>query len=214
MVRIILVFVITSLYNFQFGIAQQLEDSDLRNLHIKFCDKYLEGDHLSALTSFEYLVSTENIISNEFVTATGIRLYDSLKKEYKSNEEFDRIIEELRTEANPMGKYNFKDCPPFLIGGIRAEYEDGMSGLIKLVGENLSTSNEDSSAVTFGKIHVRFIVEADGTITEVKIIRGDNHFETQLAEIIGSTSSRWSPGRCNCRPTRSEVIIPLNIHMN
>jgi TonB family protein len=65
-----------------------------------------------------------------------------------------------------------------------------------------------------GKVYVSFVVEKDGTITDIRPVRGPS--ETLKEEAVRSikTSPRWKPGIQNGKPVRVQYTIPVNFALN
>lgn len=65
-----------------------------------------------------------------------------------------------------------------------------------------------------GKVYVSFVVEKDGTITDIRPVRGPS--ETLKEEAVRSikTSPRWKPGIQNGRPVRVQYTIPVNFTLS
>lgn len=60
-----------------------------------------------------------------------------------------------------------------------------------------------------GKVYVRFIIEKDGTVNDVKIIRGVSpELDNEAKEVI-SSMPKWYPGRQNNAPVRVYYTVPV-----
>ncbi|MHB8207400.1 energy transducer TonB [Mucilaginibacter sp.] len=83
----------------------------------------------------------------------------------------------------------------------------GAAGFVSYLGENIRYPSEDVRKHVSGKVRVTFVVEKDGSLTEVKAINAPS--ETIAAEIIKvvGTSPRWSPGMQNGLPVRVQYTI-------
>ena len=96
------------------------------------------------------------------------------------------------------------DVPP--------QYIDGISGLFSYV-----KTETDSFMKKYGKfqgrIIVQFVVEADGSISNIEIVEGINEkVDGKICEIIESTSGKWQAGEKNGRQVRSIFAAPLKFH--
>ncbi len=61
-----------------------------------------------------------------------------------------------------------------------------------------------------GRVMVSFVVEADGTVSNVEVVRGVHPVLDQEAVRVVSSSPAWSPGRQRERPVRVRFTIPVN----
>ena len=60
-----------------------------------------------------------------------------------------------------------------------------------------------------GKVYVRFIIEKDGTVNDVKIIRGVSaELDNEAKEVIASMP-KWYPGKQNNMPVRVYYTVPV-----
>lgn len=65
-----------------------------------------------------------------------------------------------------------------------------------------------------GKVYLTFIVERDGTVTNVKVVRGiDKLLDDEAVKAI-EASPKWSPGLQRGRPVRVRFSIFLNFTLN
>ena len=60
-----------------------------------------------------------------------------------------------------------------------------------------------------GKVHVRFVVEPDGSIDQVEVTRSVDPFLDAEAVRVVSSSPRWTPGKQWDKPVRVAYTIPI-----
>jgi protein TonB len=60
-----------------------------------------------------------------------------------------------------------------------------------------------------GKVYVRFVVEKDGSITNVSVARGVTPELDKEAMRVVKMMPNWSPGKQRARPVRTNVVIPI-----
>lgn len=89
----------------------------------------------------------------------------------------------------------------------KPEYPEGMNAFYHLVGKNFRMPDEDVK----GKIFASFVIEADGSLAEPKIIH-DIGFGTgaELIRVL-RLSEKWIPGELEGRPVRMLYSLPINI---
>ncbi len=105
---------------------------------------------------------------------------------------------ESATETSNDAIYNSVEVRPDFPGGMQAFY--------KYVSENY---NVPKSFKGNGKLIGQFVIEKDGTLTEIKILR-DIGFGTgkELTRIL-KNSPKWTPGIQNGRPVRVLYTLPI-----
>ena len=93
---------------------------------------------------------------------------------------------------------------------IRPEFPGGTQALYNWLGRNIvypRISRENNSQ---GKSFVRFIVNTDGSIENIKVIRssGDTYLDREAVRVI-SAMPRWTPGRMGGKNVRTWYTIPV-----
>jgi protein TonB len=60
-----------------------------------------------------------------------------------------------------------------------------------------------------GKVHVRFIVDADGRIRDAEVLKGLGYGLDQEALRLVRIMPWWTPGRLNGQPVRVSYTLPI-----
>ncbi|AWH83721.1 hypothetical protein HYN59_00695 [Flavobacterium album] len=90
---------------------------------------------------------------------------------------------------------------------LQPEFPGGMKAFYKYISDNFKPNKG-------GKMLVTFVVEADGSVTEVKIVKGINaKWDKKLYKII-ENSPKWEPGSQDGKPIRASYRLPLTINLN
>jgi protein TonB len=95
--------------------------------------------------------------------------------------------------------YNAVEVRPDFPGGIQKFYD--------FVSKNYRAPEEDIK----GKIFVQFVVEKDGTLTDIKVMRDLGYGTGAEAIRVLKKSPRWKPGIQNGRPVRVLYSLPISI---
>lgn len=90
-----------------------------------------------------------------------------------------------------------------------AEYPGGSANFYKYISKNLKYPEPARRLGVEGRVFVQFVVERDGSITDVKALKGIGGGCDEEAVRIVSKSPSWEPARQRGQPVRSRVIIPL-----
>lgn len=64
-----------------------------------------------------------------------------------------------------------------------------------------------------GKVYTSFIIEADGSITNIKILRGIGGGCDEEAIRVIHSMPKWIPGRHNNKNVRVEYTLPINYQL-
>jgi TonB family protein len=64
-----------------------------------------------------------------------------------------------------------------------------------------------------GKVYVAFIVEKDGSISNVQIVRSDYPALTNEATRVVSAMPKWIPGKQNGKTVRIQYVVPIHFNL-
>ncbi len=94
---------------------------------------------------------------------------------------------------------------------VSAEYEGGMSSFRKEFSKNIKV-NKIQGKGTY-RTEITFIVERDGTISNIKA-RGENEsFNEQAIKAIKKIKTKWSPGKYKGTPVRMYFRFPSTVNI-
>lgn len=94
---------------------------------------------------------------------------------------------------------------------IMPEFIGGESELYHFIKTNLQVPESAKENNISGKVIVQFIVEKDGSVSNIEILRklGFGCYE-EVVRIINSMP-KWKPGKMNDEPVRMKMILPIKI---
>jgi protein TonB len=90
----------------------------------------------------------------------------------------------------------------------KPEFPGGMEAFFKYIGNNYKTPKVSNLS---GKLYLNFVIEKDGSIVEVKILRDLGYGTGEEAVRVLSESPKWSPGMQNGQPVRVMYSLPITI---
>jgi periplasmic protein TonB len=95
------------------------------------------------------------------------------------------------------------------------EYPDGLSALFKYLGQNIKyPAISKENGIYPSTIHISFIVEKDGTLSDIKCKRGCEQYKeadkNDFIEMIRKMPT-WKPGKQNGQYVRVAYTIPIKI---
>jgi protein TonB len=89
------------------------------------------------------------------------------------------------------------------------EFPGGVSAFYEYIIDNFKP---ESKLKGVQKLYVCFVVEKDGTISNVKILKGmDEKNDKNLIKIV-QNSPKWSPGMQSGKPVRASFNLPLTVN--
>ena len=102
--------------------------------------------------------------------------------------------------GRPFAKISEVDIVPSYPGGVEAFYEYFQKSY-------KHTASLPSG--TKGKILVRFVVERDGTLSNVVCLRDMGHGTGKEAVRVVKASPKWKPGYIGEQPARVQLTLPI-----
>ena len=114
-------------------------------------------------------------------------------------------IEEL-TFVVPSGPINFAEVMP--------EYEGGQQAMMKFISKNCKYPKSASSMGIEGTVYVSFVINADGDVTDVKIVKGISADCDKEAVRVISKMSEWNPGMMNQMSVAVRMVLPIKFQIN
>lgn len=93
------------------------------------------------------------------------------------------------------------------------EFPGGKQALLKFINESVRYPDEAVNNNLEGRVVVRFVVSADGTVTKTEVLRGVHPvLDTEALRVI-SLMPRWKPGRQNGNPVPVWFSVPVKFEL-
>ncbi len=109
------------------------------------------------------------------------------------------------TESADMGNTTFIHVE------IDPEFPGGMEAFYQYVRQNYRYPNGAIEHGIKGQVILQFIVERDGTLTDIKIVRDLKFGTGEEAVRLLQASPKWNPGIQNGRPVRVMYTLPIGL---
>lgn len=94
-------------------------------------------------------------------------------------------------------------------GEERPSFPGGDVEMMKWLSSNINYPPEAYKEGVSGKVTVSFIIEKDGSVSNVNVVRGKHPALDAEAVRVVKKMPKWSPGRCNGQPVRVTHMIPV-----
>jgi protein TonB len=91
---------------------------------------------------------------------------------------------------------------------VKPDFPGGIGEFYKYFAKNYRTPNVKKLN---GKVYVTFVVEKDGSIDEVKVLRDIGYGTGEEAIRVLNNSPKWLPGEQDGRKVRCSFSLPINI---
>ena len=94
------------------------------------------------------------------------------------------------------------------------EFPGGAVEMMKFLNENVKYPEAAEKAGTQGRVIVQFIVEADGSITNVKVVKNvSEEIDAEAVRVINAMP-KWKPGSQSGKPVRVKYTIPVTFRLS
>ena len=94
-----------------------------------------------------------------------------------------------------------------------ASPKDGYQAFYRFIGENINYPPNARRLGVEGKVFVEFIVNRDGSLTDLKVIKGIGGGCDGEALRVISLSPNWNPGTQKGLPVRQKMVIPITFSL-
>ena len=94
------------------------------------------------------------------------------------------------------------------------EFPGGAVEMMKFLNENVKYPEAAEKTGTQGRVIVQFIVEADGSITNVKVVKNvSEEIDAEAVRVINAMP-KWKPGSQSGKPVRVKYTIPVTFRLS
>ncbi|WP_162926889.1 energy transducer TonB [Flavobacterium psychrotrophum] len=119
-----------------------------------------------------------------------------------------QITDPSKTSALPLADYiastSVLDVQPGYPGGIKEFYS--------FIGDNFHVPDVDKEMQA--KILLSFVVEKDGTLTDIKVLRDPGYgMGDEAVRVFKLCPEKWTPGYKEGLPVRCSYVIPITINL-
>ena len=97
----------------------------------------------------------------------------------------------------------------------KAEFIGGNEVLIKFLSANVKYPEDvlqanEKGANIHGRVHVKFVVEKDGSISDVEVVRSVHpSLDAESVRVVKLMSGKWTPATHRGKPVRSKFTLPF-----
>lgn len=194
---------------FMFSCEQQFEIQEPRNVNIEHQDSITKKSHLHPLVDSASINSNSNpidkigkIVQKKTVVQPPMLLGDV---------EFEEEDEHVRLSGIAPVDINFPDPDPAYsyinpTEPSEPEFPGGEQALFDFIRKNLKYSYH---SMTSGKVYASFMVEEDGSLSEIQILRSlSPENDKEVIRLIQSMP-KWKPAEIRGKSLRNRVVLPF-----
>ena len=119
----------------------------------------------------------------------------------------------LTTEDNPVQIMEKDPDTVYQIVEKMPQYRGGEEAMMKYVADNIKYPQEAKDKNISGRVFVSFVIEKDGSVNEVKVLRGIGGGCDEEAVRVIKAMPKWKPGMQKGKPVRVNYQIPINFKL-
>ena len=97
---------------------------------------------------------------------------------------------------------------------VMPQFPGGQIAMMKYIMENMKYPKQAMKEGIQGRVTVRFIVEKDGSISDVKPILSVHPLLNKEAVRVVESMPKWTPGKQNGKPVRVRFNLPVMFKLN
>lgn len=122
----------------------------------------------------------------------------------EATEDTEVDFSDMTTEEEP------EDGPVFFIVEEMPEFPGGEKALHQYLASTIQYPVIAQENGIQGRVYVKFVVNTDGSITDVEIARGvDPSLDKEALRVV-KNMPKWKPGRQRNKPVRVSYTVPIN----
>ncbi|MAE85698.1 MAG: energy transducer TonB [Flammeovirgaceae bacterium] len=136
--------------------------------------------------------------------------------EEEIEEEIEVELDVEVTEETVIEDIVFEEAPEeeeveevFTIVEDQPEFPGGMAAFYKFVGDNMDYPSQARRMGIEGRVYVQFVVDKDGSVTEVTAVKGIGAGCDEEAERVLRTAPKFKPGKQRGRAVKVRMVLPI-----
>lgn len=152
----------------------------------------------------------EEVVEEEPPTIKELEKADPGQKTIKGNPDAEIAIDVETFGEGPVNQNITEDEGKIFTNvEVLPTFPGGLEQFGKFLGKNLNYPPVARDAGIQGRVYCSFVVEKDGSLTDIKVVRGIGGGCDEEAVRVLKKSPKWNPGVQNGRNVRVSYTIPI-----
>ncbi|MDR7132097.1 protein TonB [Algoriphagus sp. 4150] len=127
------------------------------------------------------------------------------------NTSVETIIPDIELSSPPMIE-TVDEIVDFV--DVQATFMGGMDAWYTYLNKNLKYPSQAKKMGIEGMVIVRFVVNTDGSIQDIELVRTIGGGCDEVAKEVIQNSPNWTPGRIGGKSVRSRMTMPIRFRLN
>jgi len=137
--------------------------------------------------------------------------YDMMNIEADLNTEIDILAQ---TDEGPLVEDLVEDNELFVIVEQEPEYPGGMQALMQYLSKSIRYPAFEAENGIQGRVTLSFVVEKDGSITDIMEMRSPSEGLTKEARRVVQSMPKWKPGKQRGKAVRVKYMLPVTFRLS
>ncbi len=121
------------------------------------------------------------------------------------------ITESVLAQGNVKNLLFYEsDKTVYSVAEQQPEFPGGTRALVKFLRKNLNYPRSAASAGISGRVFVSFVINTDGSLTDVQVLKGIGFGCDEEAVRVMQKMPRWKPGKQSGRAVRVRYNLPIS----
>ena len=97
---------------------------------------------------------------------------------------------------------------------VQPEFPGGQQAMLQWINNHMQYPQAALDQGIQGRVYVQFVVEKNGSLTNIKVLRNiDTSLSNEAIRLV-QTMPRWTPGYKDGQPVRCQVTIPITFKID
>lgn len=101
----------------------------------------------------------------------------------------------------------------FFVVEVQPEFPGGMDSMYAFIQKNLIYPEKAKAEGIEGRVFITFTIEKDGSVSNVKILRGIGGGCDEAAKEVIEKMPKWQPGTQREKPVRVQFNLPIKFEL-
>jgi len=97
---------------------------------------------------------------------------------------------------------------------ILPEFPGGLNAFVQFLGDNIKYPAEDREKGISGRVYLTFVVETDGSLSNLEVVRAPSRGLGNEALRVLKKSPKWIPGYQDGKPIKVSYTVPINFNID
>ena len=122
-------------------------------------------------------------------------------------------VVDLSSQAAPEEEEDAEANTIFTVVEDEPEFPGGTKALMEFISKNLRYPAFAAENGIQGRVTLSFVVEKDGSVTDIQEMRSPSEDLTKEAKRVVSAMPKWKPGKQRGKPVRVKYVLPVTFRL-